>query len=125
MDGTPAVVLQIRFHRSSPGCLRLTTLPLSLWGQVDCNFGDGVGILAQHVPNPAPPLPSDDGLHIVLLAPRSAVTVGDGSRPKDALDFPRGLCERTTAGYGQTRSSASALIYTEGSTIRSSGRASA
>ena len=27
------------------------------WGPVDCNFGDGVGILVQHMPNPAPSLP--------------------------------------------------------------------
>ena len=30
-----------------------------LWGPVDCNFGDGVGVLAQHVPNPTPSLPGD------------------------------------------------------------------
>ena len=41
----------------------------SFWGPVDCNFGDGVGILMQHVPNPVPSLPGGDGLHILLLAP--------------------------------------------------------
>ena len=71
LDGVPAVVhgLQFRFHSSSPGCLQSTMLPLSLWGPVNCNFGDGIDILAQHVPNPAPSLPSDNGLHILLLAP--------------------------------------------------------
>ena len=70
LDGTPAVVhvLHFRFHSSSPGCLRSTKFLLSLWGPMDCNFGDGVGILVQHVPNPAPSLPGDDGLHILLLA---------------------------------------------------------
>ena len=48
----------------------------------------GVGILAQHVPNPAPPLPGDDGLHILLLASCEEVTVGDGSWQEEALDFP-------------------------------------
>ena len=60
----------------------------SLWSQVDCNFGDGVGILVQHVSSPAPSLPNNDGLHILLLAPCSEDTVGDGSWPKEALDFP-------------------------------------
>ena len=71
LDGTPAVihVLQFRFQSSSPGCLRLTTLLLSLWDPVDCNSGDEVGIFAQYVPNPAPSLPGDDGLHILLLTP--------------------------------------------------------
>ena len=71
LDGASAVVhvLQFGFHSSSPGCLQSTTLLLSLWGPVDCNFGDGVGILAQHVPSPAPSLPGDDGLRILLLAP--------------------------------------------------------
>ena len=46
-------LLHFRFHSSSPGCLRSTTLSLSLWGPVDCNFGDGVGTIAQHVSNPA------------------------------------------------------------------------
>ena len=32
-------------------------------------IGDGVGILAQHVPNPAPSFPGDDGLHMLLLGP--------------------------------------------------------
>ena len=70
LDGAPAVVyvLQFHFHSSSSGCLRSITLPLSLWAQVDCNFSDGDGILAQHLPNPAPSLPGDDGLHILLLA---------------------------------------------------------
>ena len=71
LDGAPAVihVLHFCFHSFSPGCLRSTTLPLSLWGPVDWNFGDGVGILVQHMPNPAPSLPGDDGLHFPLLAP--------------------------------------------------------
>ena len=72
LDGAPAVVhlLHFRFHSSSPGCLWSTMLLLSLWGPVDCNFGDGVGLLAQHRPNPAPSLPGDEGLHnILLLAP--------------------------------------------------------
>ena len=71
LDGAPAVihVLHFCFHSSSPGCLWSTALLLSLWGPVDCNFGDGVGILAQHVPNPAPSLPGADGLYIFLLAP--------------------------------------------------------
>ena len=71
MDGAPAVVHVLHFHvySSSPGCLQSATLPLSLWGPVECNFGDGVGIHAQPVPKPAPLLPSDDGLHILLLAP--------------------------------------------------------
>ena len=71
LDGAPAVlqVLHFRFHSSSPGCLRSTSLLLSLLGLVDCKFGDGVGILAQDVPNPAPSLPGNDGLHILLLAP--------------------------------------------------------
>ena len=55
---------------------------------MDCNFGDGVGILAQHVPNPAPSLPCDDGLRILLLASCEEVTVGDGSWQEEALDFP-------------------------------------
>ena len=55
---------------------------------MDYNFGDGVGILVQHVPNPVPSLPGDDGLNILLLAPRYDVTVRDGSWPKDVLDFP-------------------------------------
>ena len=62
-------VLHFRFHSSLPGCLWSSILPLSLWGPVECNFGDGVGVLAQHVPNPVPSLPGDDGLHILLLAP--------------------------------------------------------
>ena len=71
LDGAPAVVhvLHFRFHSSPPGCLWSTTLLPSLWGPVDCNFGDGAGILAQHVPNPAQLLPGDDGLHNLLLAP--------------------------------------------------------
>ena len=40
-----------------------TILQLFLWGPVDCNFGDGVGIPTQHVPNPAPLLP------VLSLAP--------------------------------------------------------
>ena len=56
-------------HSSSPGCLGSTTPLLSLWGPVDFNFGDGVGILAQHMHNPAPSLPGYGGLHILLLAP--------------------------------------------------------
>ena len=63
-------------------------LPLSLWGPVDCNFCDVGGILGQHVPHPVPSLLGDDGLRILLLAPCQEVTVGDGSWPKDALDFP-------------------------------------
>ena len=63
-------------------------LLLSLCGPVDCNFGDGVGILAQHVPNPAPSLSVDDGLHILWLAPCYEVMVGDDSWPENALDFP-------------------------------------
>ena len=35
---------------------------------MDCNFGDGVDILAQLLPNPGPSLPADDGLHIYPLA---------------------------------------------------------
>ena len=62
-------------------------LPLFLWGPVDCNFCDGVSILAQHVPNPAPSLSGDNGLHIFLLVPCLEVTVGDGSWPEDALNF--------------------------------------
>ena len=62
--------LHFRFHSSSPGCLQSTTLPRSLWGPVFCTFGDGVGILEQHVPNPEPSLPGNDGLRILLLAPR-------------------------------------------------------
>ena len=90
LDGAPAVVLVLhfRFHSSSPGCLWSTTLLLSLWGPVDFNFGDGVGILAQHMHNPAPSLPGYGGLHILLLAPCSEVTAGDGSWPADELDFP-------------------------------------
>ena len=61
---------------------------LSLWDLVDCNFSDGVSILAQHAPNLAPSLPGDDGLHRLSLAPCYEVTVGDGSWPEDALDFP-------------------------------------
>ena len=53
---------------------------------MDCNFGDGVGILLQHEPNPVPS-PPGDGLHI-LLESCEEVMVGDGSWPKDALDFP-------------------------------------
>ena len=49
----------------------------------------GVGILAQHVPNSVPLLPGYDGLHILLQKPCQEVTVGDGSWPKDALDFPK------------------------------------
>ena len=45
------------------------------------------GILVQHVPNPAPSLPSDNGLRILFQAPCSEVMVGEGSWPKDALDF--------------------------------------
>ena len=62
-------------------------LPLFLWGPVDCNFGDGVGILVQHMPNPAQSLPGDDGLHILWLAPCLEVMVGDDSWPENALDF--------------------------------------
>ena len=71
LDGAPAVVhfLHFRFHSSSPGCLLSITLPLSLWRPADCNFSDGVGILAQHVPNPAPSLSGDDSLHILSLGP--------------------------------------------------------
>ena len=46
----------------------VSTLPLSLWSPVDCNFGDGVGIHVQHVLDPAPSLSGDGGLHILLLA---------------------------------------------------------
>ena len=69
--GAPLVVhvFHFCFHSSSQSCLPSTTLPLSLWGPVDCNVGDGVGILMQHVPNPVPSLPGGDGLHILLLAP--------------------------------------------------------
>ena len=65
LDGAPAVVhvLHFLFHSSSLGCLQSTTLPLSLRGPVDCNFGKGVDTLAQHMPNPAPSLAGDDGLH--------------------------------------------------------------
>ena len=40
LDGAPGAVhvLQFLFHGSSPACLWSTTLPLSLWGPVDCNF---------------------------------------------------------------------------------------
>ena len=38
-------------------------------GPVDCKRGDGVGILSQYVPNPAPSLSGDDGLYI--LSPSS------------------------------------------------------
>ena len=71
LDGAPALVhvLNFSFHSSSPSCCWSTTLLLSLWGLVDCSFGDGVGILVQHMPDPAPLLPGDDGLHILLLAP--------------------------------------------------------
>ena len=65
-------VLHFGFHSSSSGCLRSTTLLLTLWGPVDCNFGDGVGILTQHVPNPVP-----------LLSGYG----GDNSRPEDVLIF--------------------------------------
>ena len=44
-------------------------LPLSLSSPVDYNFGDGAGILAQHIPNSVPSLPGDGGLHLLLLAP--------------------------------------------------------
>ena len=69
-DGAPAVVHvhYFCFHSSSPGGFRMTTLLLSLLDVEDCNFGDGVGILAQLVPNPAPSLPGDDSLQILLLA---------------------------------------------------------
>ena len=40
-------------------------------------FCDGVGILAQHMPKPAPSLLG--GIRILLLAPCQEVTVGDGS----------------------------------------------
>ena len=69
-------VRHVRFHSSSPDCLQSTTLPLSLWGPADCNFADGVGILAQHVPNPASLLPGYDGLHILLLAPINPLLLG-------------------------------------------------
>ena len=61
LDGASAVVhlLHICFHSSSPGYLWSTMLPLSLWGPLDCNFGDGVGILVQHVLYPAPSLSGD------------------------------------------------------------------
>ena len=62
-------------------------LPPSFWGPVDCNFGDGVGILAQHAPSPAPSFPGDDGLHVFLLAQCHEATIGDGTWPKDALDL--------------------------------------
>ena len=70
LDGAPAEVhvLHFRFHSSLPGCLWSSIHPLSLWGPVDCKFGDGVSVLAQQVPNPAPSLSGDDGLHILLLA---------------------------------------------------------
>ena len=43
-DGVPAVVhvLQFRFHSCSPGCLRSTTLPLSLWGSVGDTVVTGI-----------------------------------------------------------------------------------
>ena len=46
LDGATVVVhvFHFRFHSSSPGCHRSTTLPRFLWGPVDCNFGDGVAI---------------------------------------------------------------------------------
>ena len=45
---------------------------------------------------------------------------------KRCIGFSRGLpCERMTASQGHARSSASTLIHTKGSTICSSGRASA
>ena len=71
LDGAQAVVhlLHFHFHSSLPGYLWSTTLPHSFWGPVDHNFGDGVGILVQHLPNPAPSLPGDDGLHTLLLTP--------------------------------------------------------
>ena len=80
LNGALAVVhsLHFRFHSSSPGSLRSTTLPLSLLGPVDCNFGDGADILAQNVPNPASSLPGDDGLHILLLAPCQQCFSDDG-----------------------------------------------
>ena len=70
LDGAQALVygLHVRFHSISSGYLRLTTLSLSRWGPVDCNFSDGIGILVQHMPNPLPWLPGDDGLHILFLA---------------------------------------------------------
>ena len=69
LDGAPAVFhLHFRFHGSLPGCLWLTMHPLSPLGPVDCNFGDGLSILVQHEPDPAPLLPDYDGLHILLLA---------------------------------------------------------
>ena len=40
-----------------------------LLGPVDCKRGDGIGILSQYVPNPAPSLSGDDGLYI--LSPSS------------------------------------------------------
>ena len=88
LDGALAVVHVLHFciHSSSPGCLQSTTFPLSLWGPVDCNFGDRFVILVRHMPNPVPSLPGDDGFHILLLAP--CYEVGDGSWPKYALDFP-------------------------------------
>ena len=94
LDGAPAVVhlLHFHFHNSSPGCFQSTTLLLTLWGPVDFNFGDVVGILAQHMPNPAPSLPGDDGLHILLLTPCYEVTGGDGPRPEDAFDFSEACC---------------------------------
>ena len=42
----------------------------------------------QQVPNLAPSLPGEDVLHILLMALCEDVTVGDGSWPKGALDFP-------------------------------------
>ena len=84
----------------------------------------GVGILAQHVPNPGLSLPGHDGLHISLLAP---VLRGHGWRrfwARRCVRFPWGLsCERTTTWQGHVWSSASTLIRREGSTIRSSGTA--
>ena len=51
LDGAPAVVhLHFCFHSSTPGCLRSTTLPFSLWGLVDCNFGDGLASLRSMCP---------------------------------------------------------------------------
>ena len=87
LDGASVEVHVLQLHSSSPGCLQLTMLPLSRWA-VDCSFGDGVGILVQHVPNPGPSLPGDGGLHILLLALCWEVMAGNGSWPKDASDFP-------------------------------------
>ena len=70
LDGAPDVHdLHFHFHSSLPRCLLSITLPLFLWGPVDCNSGDVVGILVQHLPNAEPLLPGNDGFYVLLLAP--------------------------------------------------------